>query len=111
MADAPERAAILVYMTAGSEAEAVRVSTLLVEERLAACTNVLGGMTAFFRWRGAAEQSEEWVVLAKTRADLFARLAARVRAVHSYDTPCIVALPLIDGDPAFLDWIATETTE
>ncbi len=102
-------AMVFVYITAGSPEEARRIGRALVEERLAACVNILGGMTSVYRWRGAIEEAEETIFLAKTRADLFDALAARVRALHSYTTPCIVEVPLGLIDSGYLAWLLAET--
>lgn len=100
---------VFVYMTAGSTEEAERIGRVLVEERLAACVNILPGMLSVYRWQGAVERAEEVVMIAKTRRSNFAALAERVRALHSYGIPCIVELPLGQGDTPYLDWIAAET--
>ena len=100
---------ILVYMTAGSPEEARRLGRTLVEERLAACVNLIDGMTSLYRWQGGLEEGRETVILAKTRADLFEALAARVRALHSYATPCIVEIPLGRIDSGYLTWLTAET--
>jgi periplasmic divalent cation tolerance protein len=97
--------AIFVYVTAASMDEASRIGRALVEERLAACANVMGGMRSIYRWEGAIEEADEAVLIAKTRADAFESLAARVRELHAYECPCIVALPLAAGDEAYLRWI------
>lgn len=100
---------VLAYITAGSRDEALRIGRALVEERLAACANVLDGMTSVYRWNGAVEEAPEAVLIAKTRAALFDRLAERVRALHSYDTPCVVEIKLGRGNPGFLGWLEAET--
>jgi periplasmic divalent cation tolerance protein len=99
-----------VYMTAGSGEEARRIGRTLVEERLAACVNVLDGMNAFYWWEGAVQDAQETVLIAKTRAELLPRLTERVRALHSYRCPCVVALPIDGGNADFLQWIADETS-
>lgn len=99
----------LVYMTAGSHDEAVRIGHELVADRLAACVNVLGPMTSIFRWDGETREDGEVAFLAKTRRDLVAPLSRKVQALHSYDCACVVALPISDGNPPFLRWIGTET--
>lgn len=100
---------VLAYITAGSREEALHIGRALVEERLAACANVLDGMTSVYRWNGAVEEAPEAVLIAKTRAALFDRLAERVRALHSYDTPCVVEIKLGRGNPGFLGWLEAET--
>ena len=100
---------VFAYITAGSKEEALRIGRTLVEERLAACANVLDGMTSVYRWNDAVEQAEEAVLIAKTRSSLFDRLTARVRGLHSYDTPCVVELAAGRGNPAYLEWLRAET--
>ncbi len=90
-------------------AEAERIAEVLVDERLAACVNILGGVRSVYRWQDAVERADEIAMIAKTKQVLFEPLAARVRALHSYDTPAIVAWPIVAGDSAYLDWIAAET--
>lgn len=100
---------IFVYITAPSRDEATHIGQIVVEERLAACVNIFGGMTSIYRWQGAIESAQEVVMIAKTQSDLFESLAARVRALHSYTTPCIVELPIGRGDAGYLDWLAGAT--
>lgn len=102
-------AACFCYMTAGSRDEALHIARALVEERLAACANVLDGMTSVYRWQGRIEEDAEAVLIAKTTDDLVDRLVARVKALHSYDCPCVVALPIAGGNQDFIDWIEVET--
>jgi periplasmic divalent cation tolerance protein len=99
----------LIYMTAGSRDEAKAIGRALVEERLAACANVIDGMESIYWWQGKLTEEREAVLIAKTRADLVPALTGRVRALHSYTVPCVVALPLVDGNPAYLAWLETET--
>ena len=98
-----------VYMTTATREEARRIGRTLVEERLAACVNILPGMNAIYRWQGAVQDEQETVLIAKTRAALVERLSERVRALHSYRVPCVVALAIEGGNPAFLQWIVDET--
>lgn len=102
---------VLVYMTAATRDEALAIGRTLVEERLAACVNVLGGMTSLYWWDGAVQQDEEVAFLAKTRQGLVDPLIERVKALHSYDCPCVVSLPIQDGNVAFLQWIQDQTSE
>jgi len=98
-----------VYMTAPSAEEARRIGRILVEERLAACVNVIPGMTSLYWWQGKIEEGQETVLIGKTRQDLVDRLTTRVKALHSYTVPCVVALPILGGNPDFLRWIGEET--
>lgn len=101
--------AALVYITCADKSEAERVGQALVEAHLAACVNIIDGMQSMFWWQGKAEKDQETVLLAKTRTALVGALTEKVRSVHSYDCPCVVALPIIDGNPEFLQWIHDET--
>ena len=98
-----------VYMTAGSREEAAAIGRRLVEERLAACVNILAPMQSIYRWQGRIEEAREAAMIAKTTADCLERLVARVRELHAYDCPCVVAWEISAGNPAFLDWIAEGT--
>ncbi len=77
----------------------------LVKEQLAACAQVAGPVQSTYRWRDAVEQGEEWICQCKIPAEAFEALAARIRELHSYDTPEIIAFPIVAGDPAYLAWI------
>jgi periplasmic divalent cation tolerance protein len=102
--------AISVYVVTADMAEAERIAEALVAERLAACVNILGAVRSVYRWQGAVERADEVAMIAKTTETLFDALSARVRALHSYDTPAIVAWPIVAGDAAYLDWIVAETS-
>ena len=102
---------IMAYITAADADEARRIARALVEERLAACVNILGRVESVYRWEGEVQSSEETVFLAKTTEDHFEALAARVRELHSYELPCIVAVPLARGEAGFLDWIQRNITK
>lgn len=99
----------MVYMTAANAEEAQRIATVLVGERLAACVNVLGPIRSTYRWRGAIEHSEEVALIAKTARPRLEALIDRVRQIHSYETPCVVAWPITAGSEPFLRWVAGET--
>ena len=94
-----------VYMTAGSPDEARRIGETLVNEKLAACVNILEGMQSLYVWEGALQHDRETVMVAKTAAARLPALVERVKALHSYDCPCIVAFDIDGGNPAFLRWI------
>ena len=96
---------ILVYVTAADRAEAERIAAAVVGERLAACANIFGSMRSLYWWEGRVEQGDEAVLLLKSELNLFEALRERVRALHSYATPCIVALPILAGHREYLDWI------
>ena len=95
-----------VYMTAGSREEAVSIGEALVEAGLAACINIFENMNSIFMWEGKVQHDTEVVFIAKTTAERVPELVEKVNAMHSYDCPCIISLPIADGNPAFLEWIA-----
>lgn len=99
----------LLYLTAGSRDEAKKIGRALVEERLAACANVIDGMESVYWWQGKLTEDREAVLIVKTRASLVEAVTARVKALHSYTVPCVVALPILDGNPDYLEWLAAET--
>jgi len=96
---------VVCFVTASSRAEARRIGDAVVEERLAACANVIGPIASTYWWKGKIARDVEVLVILKTRRDLVAKLAARVRALHAHEVPEIVALPIIGGNRAYLKWI------
>lgn len=101
--------AIVIYVACVATEEARQIGQAVVAARLAACANILPGMESIYHWQGKIEQARETVLLLKTRADLFASCAAKVRELHSYAVPCIIALPVVAGAPDYLEWLAAET--
>lgn len=99
---------VSVYVTAPSMAEAERVARHVLGLRLAACANAFP-VRSWFWWEGAVDQAEEVALILKARAEHVPRLAAEVKAVHSYSVPCVVAWPIQGGEPAYLQWVAGET--
>lgn len=103
--------AVMVYMTASNADEAAKLARGLVEARLAACANILGPIRSFYWWDGKVQDEDEIALIAKTRAALVDALTAKVKELHSYSVPCVVALPIAAGNPEFLDWIGQETRQ
>jgi periplasmic divalent cation tolerance protein len=99
----------MIYITTSSTEEALRIGRDVVALRLAACANVLPGVTSVFRWQGEVQEDGETALILKTRSELVEALTKRVKELHSYDCPCVVALPIAGGNPDFLRWIAEET--
>jgi len=97
---------VQVLTTAGSEEEAERIGTALLERRLAACVQALGPITSRYRWQGKLEEASEWQCLAKTEASLYEEVEAAIRAVHSYEEPEILAIPVLAGSRGYLDWVS-----
>lgn len=108
-ASTPPETCLLVYMTVDSAAEAERIAHALVRERLAAGVNVLAGARSCYWWQGEVREKTEHLLLAQTTRTAFPALERRVRALHSYKVPCIIAVPLTAGHQPFLDWTAAET--
>jgi periplasmic divalent cation tolerance protein len=96
---------LVVLITAGSQEEAERIAQALVAEMLAACVNVVPGVTSIYRWEGEVQRDQEWLLVAKSRRDVLDRLVERVQEIHSYDVPEIIALPLAGGSEPYLRWL------
>lgn len=103
--------AVFVYTTYPSVVEAEKAGTALVNERLAACINILPGMVSVYRWQGALERAEETVMIIKTRASLAEAVRASVKATHPYDTPAILVLPIESVDERYFAWILAQTAD
>lgn len=102
-------AIVTVYATFADEAEAARIARLLVEERLAACANILGPCRSLYRWDGKVEDAAEAAALFKTAADCAEALIARLAELHSYDVPAAVAWPIVQAFPEYAAWVLAET--
>jgi periplasmic divalent cation tolerance protein len=98
----------VAYITCNDLAEAERIGRALVGERLAACVNLLPGLRSMFWWQGRIEETPEIIVIAKTTAANMDAVVARVKSLHRYSTPCVVFLPVVGGNPPFLDWLRSE---
>ncbi len=104
MTDSSEN--ILVFMTAGSGEEAARLAEMLVASHLAACVQILPQIESIYRWQGNIERQAEVMLIAKTEMTRFDELEREVRALHTYDTPEIVAVPIATASAAYLKWLA-----
>jgi periplasmic divalent cation tolerance protein len=100
-----------VYVTAADRDDALKIGRVLVEERLAACVNVIEGMSSVYHWQNAIEESHAAVLIAKTRTSLVPNVIERVKSLHSDTCPCVVSWPLQDGNPDYLQWLAAETRQ
>ena len=100
---------IVVLITAQKEDEAVEIAREIVEGRLAACVNIVRGVRSLYRWQGKTEDEEEVLMVAKTRRALFADLTKRVKELHRYSVPEIIALPIVEGSEDYLEWLGEET--
>jgi uncharacterized protein involved in tolerance to divalent cations len=97
--------AVAVFCTCGNEAEAQRIARDLVESRLAACVNILPPIQSVYRWQGELETAQELLLIMKTTAERFPELQRRIIHLHSYETPEIIALPVLAGSDKYLAWI------
>lgn len=98
----------LIYVTVKDTEEARRIGRTLIEERLVACVNILDGINSLYWWKGKIVDDREALVIAKTKGSLVPAVIEKVRSLHSYSCPCIVTLPIIDGNQDFLSWVERE---
>ena len=100
---------LIILVTCPNIKEANRIASVLVDKKLAACVNIIPKVNSIFHWQGKIECSKEALLLVKSRKNLFRKIAAAVKKHHSYDTPEIIALPVILGNKKYLDWIKKST--
>jgi len=98
-----------VLVTTGSEQQAVSIARALVGERLAACVNIVGPVRSIYRWRDAVEDDREYLLIIKTRAALYAKVERRVRELHTYEVPEVLALSADRGSPPYVEWLLEST--
>ncbi|MBZ5586009.1 MAG: divalent-cation tolerance protein CutA [Acidobacteriia bacterium] len=96
---------IVVLSTCPTEEEAGKLARVLLEQRLAACVNVVPGVRSYYWWKGAVEDAGEWLLVIKSARPLFAKLSAALRQAHSYELPEALAIPVVDGAPDYLSWL------
>jgi periplasmic divalent cation tolerance protein len=101
--------AIVILITTGSADEAAVIARTLVDEHLAACVNILPGVRSFFFWEGKTQDAAETLMICKSRSPLLDKLISRVRSLHSYSVPEIIALPITGGLPDYLAWVDNST--
>ena len=97
---------LIIYVTAPDEETAAGIARALVEEKLVACAGIVPGVRSIYRWKGAVEDQQEVLIMAKTGKELFERVEARVKEMHPYEVPEIVAVPLTCGSHEYLEWLA-----
>ena len=100
---------VVVLVTCGSEEEALKIAQALVEERLAACVNIVSPIRSIYRWEGKICDEMEWILIIKTQRQRFEKLEKKVKSLHSYSVPEIIALPIIEGTSSYLKWLAEMT--
>jgi periplasmic divalent cation tolerance protein len=96
----------IVLTTTGSRTEAQTIGSALVEQRLAACVNIVGPISSTYRWQGKVENAEEYLLIIKTTAAAFPRVRDAIQRLHSYELPECIEVPIEDGSAAYLEWIA-----
>jgi len=101
---------IVVMTTCDSEMLAEQLARHLLEHRFAACVNILPKARSIYRWQEKIEDASEWVLLIKSRRDLFAALRAEIQRLHTYEIPEVIALPVVDGSEAYLGWLDGQFT-
>lgn len=99
---------IHVITTTASQDEAERIARALLEKRLAACVQIVGPITSFYWWQGKIEQSREWLCIAKSQHKLFAQIEEAIKALHSYEVPEILAVPVVAGSESYLRWLSEQ---
>ena len=99
----------IVYVTASNKEEAEKIGKELLSLRLAACVNVFGGVSSFYRWEGKEQEDEEAVLVIKTKESLFSELKETIKKLHSYSCPCIEAVPVAHADEDYASWVISET--
>jgi periplasmic divalent cation tolerance protein len=96
---------VIVMVTTASKQEAEKIAQRLLDERLIACANIIGPVSSLFHWSGKTEHAEEYLIFMKSRKDLFEKLEKAVNALHSYEVPEILVIPIVGGSKAYLDWL------
>lgn len=99
---------IVVFSTASSAEEAGKIARGLVDERLAACVSIMPGLRSYYRWQGKVEDSAEFLLVIKSTRARFEALRTLLEKLHSYDVPEVIAMPVVDGAPNYLNWMDTE---
>ena len=99
---------IVVLSMCASAEEAERIARKLIDERLAACVNIVPGARSFYRWKGVVEDAAEYLMIIKSSRALFGRLRSELEKVHAYAVPEVLALPVVDGAPTYLSWMGGE---
>jgi periplasmic divalent cation tolerance protein len=102
---------IVVLNTCAHEQEAERLARLLIDQRLAACVSVLPRVRSFYRWKGAVESADEWLLIIKSSRALFNQLRTALEKENSYEVPEVLALPIVAGSALYLDWLEANLQE
>lgn len=98
----------LVYITTSGEEESKKIGRVLVEEKLAACVNIISSIESIYLWKGEIEDDEESLLIAKTKVSNIDKIIKKVKEIHSYETPAILAIPIIEGSKDYLEYLDSE---
>jgi len=96
---------IVILITTKDKLEAEKIAKMLIQNKLAACVNILAGVKSLFRWQGKIDQAKEALLIVKSKKEKFDKIAKLVKSMHSYDLPEIIAIPIVSGFKPYLDWI------
>jgi periplasmic divalent cation tolerance protein len=96
---------LLIYCTVPSKEEANKIARLLVEKKLAACCSLIPGITSVYRWQNKVEESNEVLLLIKSSARVYEQLEKEIKMIHSYTVPEIIAIEIVEGSSAYIDWV------
>ena len=100
---------VVVLVTCGSEEEAAKIANSVVEERLTACVSIISPVRSIYRWEGKIWDEKEWLLIMKTQKKRFKELEKKVKSLHSYSVPEVIALPIVEGSPSYLKWLEENT--
>jgi periplasmic divalent cation tolerance protein len=100
---------VVVFITTSAGEEAGLISKVLLEQRKAACINIVEGVNSLFRWKGSIDSSRENLLIVKTKSSLLQDVIQMVKEIHTYEVPEIIALPIVGGNQDYLDWVGNET--
>lgn len=100
-----------VFTTTEKREDADKIASTLVEKKLAACVQIVGPITSTYRWKGKIETAQEWLCLLKTRSDLYPELEKAIKDLHPYETPEIIAVPILAGSQDYLQWLGSKLME
>ncbi len=98
----------IIYITTSGVSESNEIAKVLLQERLAACVNIVPSITSMYLWKGAIEEDNESLMIVKTKSELFEKIIIRVKEIHSYEIPCILKINVEMGSQSYLDWINSE---
>jgi periplasmic divalent cation tolerance protein len=96
---------VFAYITTKSKSEAQKIGKILLQEKLAACLNIFNNMNSMYCWKGKIKEVHESVLIAKTSQKLFPKLAKKVKSIHSHSVPCILQIPITDGNNEYVEWL------